>query len=262
MTCPEGPTDRGLATGQGSVALDFDQTAAGQLSDLTPAGRTTDSTPARRAISPTPAKRAMSQLLDGHRRFRADIWPERRVAYELLAEAGQSPVAAVIACADSRVDPSAIFGAAPGQLFVLRNVANLVPPYQPDAAYHGTSAGLEFAVKSLQVPIIVVLGHHQCGGVRALMQGGAGSLNDFVLPWMEIAARARGRVLACDLPEADQLTACEHETVKVALENLMSFPWIADPVRAGELLLMGAYYGIATGLLELLGPDGSFAAFA
>ena len=201
---------------------------------------------------------AITTLLAGYQNFRANIWPERRAAYETLAAEGQTPLAAVIACADSRVDPSAIFGAAPGQLFVLRNVANLVPPYQPDAAYHGTSAGLEFAVKALQVPVIMVLGHHQCGGVQALMRGATIDLTDFVLPWMEIAARARTRVLACTPAEADQLTACEHETVKVALENLLTFPWIAERVAAGKLQLLGAYYGIATGRLELLGADGVF----
>jgi len=201
---------------------------------------------------------AITTLLAGYQNFRANIWPERRAAYETLAAEGQTPLAAVIACADSRVDPSAIFGAAPGQLFVLRNVANLVPPYQPDAAYHGTSAGLEFAVKALGVRVIIVLGHHQCGGVHALMRGASAELGDFVLPWMEIAARARSRVLACGLPEAEQLTACEYETVKVALENLLTFPWIAERVAAGALRLQGAYYGIATGRLEWLAADGVF----
>ena len=198
----------------------------------------------------------MDELIAGYRRFRAETWPERRAVLQELAERGQRPLAAVIACADSRLDPSAIFDAAPGALFVVRNVANLVPPYQPDAAYHGTSAALEFAVKGLGISTIMVMGHAQCGGVHALLQGDAGNLSDFVLPWMQIASRARGR-LVCDAGE-DEQTACEHETVKVSLENLMTFPWIASGVQAGTLRLQGAYYGIATGVLALLDQDGIF----
>jgi carbonic anhydrase len=200
----------------------------------------------------------MEALLAGYRRFRDGIWPERRALYRGLAETGQKPLAAVVACADSRLDPSDIFSAGPGQLFVVRNVANLVPPYQPDAAYHGTSAALEFAVKALGVPTLLVLGHAQCGGVQALMRGDAGELSDFVMPWMGIAARARARVLACNTAWPDQLTACEHETVKVSLENLRTFPWIAEREAAGRLALVGAYYGIASGVLSVLGADGVF----
>src|SRR3954466_8889066 len=113
----------------------------------------------------------MQTLIDGYRRFRADAWPERRRLFETLAVEGQNPRALVIACADSRVDPAMIFDAAPGELFIVRNVANLVPPYAPDAAYHGTSAAIEFAVCLLEVQEIVVLGHANCGGVRALLEG-------------------------------------------------------------------------------------------
>ena len=200
---------------------------------------------------------SVENLIEGYRSFRRTIWPGQREAYALLAEAGQSPQAAVIACSDSRLDPSAIFGAGPGGLFVIRNVANLVPPYAPDAAYHGTSAALEFAVRGLQVRTIIVMGHAMCGGVRALVQGAPGELSDFVVPWMHIAERARERTLACDDP-AQQLDACEHETVRVSLENLMTFPWIAERVQDGRLSLQGAFYGIAKGTLELLGDDGRF----
>jgi carbonic anhydrase len=199
---------------------------------------------------------SLEVMVAGYRRFRASTWPERRAVMEDLAAQGQRPLAAVIACADSRLDPSAIFDAPPGGLFVVRNVANLVPPYQPDAAYHGTSAALEFAVKGLGITTIMVMGHAQCGGVHALLQGDAGNLSDFVMPWMQIASRARARLI-CD-PGEDEQTACEHETVKVSLENLMTFPWIASAVHAGALHLQGAYYGIATGILALLDPDGIF----
>jgi carbonic anhydrase len=201
---------------------------------------------------------AIDELLAGYRRFRDGTWPERRLLLEDLAARGQRPLAAVIACADSRLDPSAIFDAAPGALFVVRNVANLVPPYQPDAAYHGTSAALEFAVKGLGVSTIMVMGHAQCGGVQALMADHAGALTDFVMPWMQIAARAKARVDQTDATAAERQTACEHETVKVSLENLMTFPWVAAAVAEGKLRLQGAYYGIATGVLEFLDADGVF----
>ena len=201
----------------------------------------------------------VENLVEGYRSFRRTVWPKQREAYALLAEAGQSPLAAVVACSDSRLDPSAIFGAVPGGLFVIRNVANLVPPYEPDAAYHGTSAALEFAVRGLQVRTIIVMGHAMCGGVRALVQGAPGELSDFVMPWMRIAERARVRTLACDDP-AEQLDACEHETVRVSLENLMTFPWIAERVAEGRLVLQGAFYGIAKGTLELLNDDNQFLA--
>jgi len=199
----------------------------------------------------------METLLAGYRRFREGVWPGQRAAYEALAEAGQAPVAAVVACADSRLDPAAIFDAAPGQLFSIRNVANLVPPYAPDAAYHGTSAALEFAVRGLGVPHLVVLGHAQCGGVRALMEGDGG-LTDFLGGWMQIAAPARARVLRCSDPAFDALTACEHEVVRLSLANMMTFPWIAERLADGRLRLHGAYYGIASGVLQIMGPDGIF----
>lgn len=201
----------------------------------------------------------MENLLAGYRRFRTGVWPVQRATYAALAEEGQRPYAAVVSCADSRLDPAVIFDTPPGRIFSIRNVANLVPPYAPDAAYHGTSAALEFAVLGLQVPHLVVLGHAQCGGVRALMDG-AGDLTDFLLPWMSIAEPAKARVLACDDPCTDPLTACEQETVRLSLENLRTFPWIAARTAAGTLRLHGAYYGIASGSLQLLGPDGRFAA--
>ena len=200
----------------------------------------------------------MDSLLAGYRRFRAGVWPGQWAGYEALAQAGQAPVAAVVACADSRLDPAVIFDAAPGQLFSIRNVANLVPPYAPDAASHGTSAALEFAVRGLEVPHLVVLGHAQCGGVRALMEGDGG-LTDFLAGWMRIAEPARARVLRCSDPAMDNLTACEHEVVRLSLENLLGFPWVAERVKDGRLRLHGAYYGIASGVLQWMGADGSFA---
>ena len=154
-----------------------------------------------------------------------------------LARDGQSPPAMVIACADSRVAPEMIFDCAPGDIFVVRNVSNLVPPYEPDAGKHGTSAALEFAVTALNVRSIVVLGHSQCGGIRALMQGPNGNNGDFIASWMTIATKARTRV--CDAPDAASQSfetlcyRCEQESIRASLDNLMTFPWVAERVAAG-----------------------------
>src|SRR5271154_2172224 len=124
----------------------------------------------------------MQELLAGYQRFRTNGWPEKRRQFELLAEHGQSPQALVVACIDSRVDPAMIFDAAPGEMLTVRNVASLVPPYAPDAAYHGTSAALEFGVKVMEVRDLIVLGHGLCGGVQTLLEGGPGKANEFVAP--------------------------------------------------------------------------------
>ncbi|HEV3330224.1 MAG TPA: carbonic anhydrase [Bryobacteraceae bacterium] len=200
----------------------------------------------------------MKMLLAGYQRFRANGWPAQRKAFQSLARDGQSPKALVVACVDSRVDPAMIFDAAPGEILTLRNVANLVPPYAPDAAYHGTSAALEFAVRVLEVPHVMVLGHGQCGGVNALLNGAPGKAQEFVAPWMSIASPARDRALACSSVEERQ-RCCEQEVIKVSLSNLMTFPWIAERVEAGKLELHGAWFAIYTGMLMTLQPDGSFA---
>jgi carbonic anhydrase len=199
----------------------------------------------------------MEYLIEGYRGFRAHEWPERRARFEELAARGQSPRAMVIACSDSRVDPAMIFGAGPGELFVVRNVANLVPPYAPDAQYHGTSAALEFGVTVLAVEDLIVLGHGMCGGIRALLDP-AQAPADFVAPWMSIARAARDRVLAC-MPADQAQTACEHEAVKLTLDNLRTFPWIAAREADGRLRLHGASFDIRFGVLEVLQPDGRFA---
>ncbi|MBO1078994.1 carbonic anhydrase [Roseomonas haemaphysalidis] len=198
----------------------------------------------------------LEEFFAGYRQFRTEVWPERRKLFETLARDGQSPRALVISCSDSRVDPSMVFGAAPGELFTIRNVANLVPPYQPDGDYHGTSAALEFAVRVLQVPRIIVLGHAMCGGVHALLNGFPVTAQDFVEPWMRIARQARERALACE--PADAQTACEQETVKLSLRNLRGFPWVADRLADGSLQLTGGSFDIRTGILSILGDDGNF----
>ncbi len=196
----------------------------------------------------------MDDLLDGYRRFRAEVWPRERERFETLAARGQSPRTMVVCCSDSRADPQMIFGAAPGELFVVRNVANLVPPYAPDGAYHGTSAALEFGVRALGVGQVVVMGHALCGGVRALLEGAPAETPDFVEPWMRIAEPARRIAMRCEPGEARQ-ECCEHETVRLSIRNLMTFPWIAERVAAGRLRIRGFHFGIRSGALREIGAD-------
>ncbi len=201
----------------------------------------------------------MNSLIEGYRRFRATAWQQRRTLFRELAARGQSPRAMVITCADSRLDPQLVFDAAPGEIFVVRNVANLVPPYEPDAAYHGTSAAIEFAVRSLKVEHVIVLGHAQCGGIGALLRGAGESGADFIRHWMEIAAPARERALAATGGDAERAqTVCEHESIKVSLAHLLTFPWVKERVESGALTLHGWYFGIESGELLCLGADGTF----
>ncbi len=199
----------------------------------------------------------MDQLVAGYRRFRAIAWPQRRELFEGLARHGQQPRAMVLACSDSRVDPTMIFDARPGEMFIIRNVANLVPPFAPDGACHGTSAALEFGVRALEVRDLIVLGHGLCGGVQALLDGVPPPLGEFVGPWIRLAERARPGLLRCD--PAERQREGEHATVRVSLENLMTFPWIAERVADGRLTLHGAHFDIRTGVLALLGEGGQFA---
>jgi carbonic anhydrase len=200
----------------------------------------------------------MKNLLAGYRRFRDNGWPEQRRIFESLAENGQAPRALVIGCVDSRVDPARIFDTAPGEVLTIRNVANLVPPYAPDSAYHGTSAALEFGIQVLQIPDVIVLGHGLCGGVKALLDGAPVKGLEFVGPWMSLAQQACSRVPA-SLPDADRQRQCEYETVKVSLANLQTFPWVAERIASGDLRLHGAWFDIRFGELMLLQPDGKFA---
>lgn len=191
----------------------------------------------------------MNRLIDGYRRFRAEGWPAQRAQYEELALRGQKPHTMVIGCADSRVDPQTIFGAGPGELFVVRNVAALVPPFAPDGGAHGVSAALEFAVRLLKVERLVVLGHAQCGGVQAAVEGAPRQARDFLEPWMEIAAPALDSMPPTD-GARDILQHYEREVVRLSLANLMTFPWIAEAVRQRRLELHGFRFDIRTGALE------------
>ena len=192
----------------------------------------------------------METLLEGFRRFRETGFREHAGLFRHLALVGQRPRAVVIACCDSRVDPQMIFGAAPGDLFVIRNVANLVPPYRPDGDYHGTSAALEFAVREMGIGTVVVLGHTGCGGIKAMVEGTAGT--DFLGSWMRIAAPVRERVLA----EPDPAAAAEREAIRLSLANLLTFPWVAERAAAGTLSLHGCLFDVARADLLVLDADG------
>ncbi len=198
----------------------------------------------------------MDRLIAGYREFRTNIWPAERHRYESLARRGQRPETMVIACSDSRVDPQTVFDAGPGELFVVRNVAGLVPPYRPDADYHGTSAALEYAVRVLKVARIVILGHAQCGGVQAMVEGAPAEARDFVQPWMEIA-RPHLQPDAGSLVGDDRLTHYETAVVRLSVGNLRTFPWIEEAIVGGRLELHGLRFDIRSGVLSRL-EDGGF----
>jgi len=197
----------------------------------------------------------MEHLLAGYRRYRSERWPRLRALHQRLARA-QTPRVLIIACSDSRVDPATIFDADPGELFVIRNVANLAPPCESGGRYHGTSAAIEFAVERLQVETILVLGHAQCGGVAAALASDTAG-DSFLAAWVSLLDPVKARIR--NLP-GDPARALEYESIKATLENLMSFPFVARRVSEGSLLLAGAHYGIADGGLEILDPaSGTFA---
>ncbi|MGQ0658615.1 MAG: carbonic anhydrase [Chromatiales bacterium] len=197
---------------------------------------------------------SLEGLIAGYCRFRTTRFPSAQVLYRQLEARGQSPKTLLIACCDSRVDPATIFDAGPGELFVVRNVANLVPPSTPDGRHHGTSAALEFAVLHLQVECIVVMGHAQCGGAKALLEGvhEDPSRSDFIGSWMGLAAPARERVLSLPVAPADMQRRIEYEIVRESLTNLLSFQWLRQRVEKGSLALHGLHFGIATGELAML----------
>ena len=197
----------------------------------------------------------MDRLIEGYRRFHVDTWLEQRARFDKLAK-GQSPETLVIACSDSRVDPQMIFDASPGELFVVRNVAALVPPFEPDGGRHGVSAALEFGVRVLKVKRIVVLGHARCGGIQALVEGAPDHAQDFVAPWMASAEPVLQRAPTKTGPS--KLDGYEMEAVKLSLDNLLTFPWVAEAVGEGRLGLHGLRFDIRSGVLWRLGDGGKF----
>ena len=203
-------------------------------------------------------------LLDGYRRFRSHGWGAQHQRWAELAE-GQSPKAMVIACSDSRVDPSLIFDARPGEIFVVRNVANLVPPFEPDNRYHGVSAALEFAVTQLEVEELVVMGHGFCGGCAAALTGqfenAAHGAGHFIAHWIDMLVEARDPIRA-RRPELDRQAFFEMELagVRISLRNLRTFPWVREREESGRLKLHGAWFAVAEGLLHVY--DEASGAFA
>jgi carbonic anhydrase len=193
----------------------------------------------------------MQHLIEGYRTYRQQRWPELQALHQQLAERGQSPRVLVIACADSRVDPATIFNAGPGELFVIRNVANLAPPFEERPGYHGVSAAIEFAVVQLKVETILVLGHAQCGGVAAALSDRPREPSSFLDHWVSLLDPAKSRIKG---QPGDPQTALEHESIRVTLENLVTFPFVRQAVEQRCLRLVGARYGVADGSLELLNP--------
>ncbi len=205
-------------------------------------------------------RKELIRLISGFRRFKEKYFEPENSFYRNLAT-GQSPKTLIVGCSDSRVDPAIITSAAPGELFVVRNVANLVPPYEgPSLGLHGVSAAIEFAVVNLKVENIVVLGHRQCGGIRVLMSSDHVNTSSFVDQWMRIAQPAKERVLQREgaATPLDQLSQhCEFESIIESISNLRTFPFVIDAIRERDLSLIGAYFDLESGRLYELAEDHS-----
>ncbi len=193
-------------------------------------------------------------LIEGFLRFRGNLFPSDDVEYLRLFAEGQKPKFLIVGCCDSRVDPAIIFNCSPGELFVIRNVANIVPPNEERHGHHGTSAALEYGVCNLGVEHVVVLGHAHCGGIQTLIQtAGVSNPDSFIDDWMRLVESARVSV-ELDYPDADmeqRQRICEQRAIKVSLENLLTFPWIAKRVAEKTLYIHGWYFDIQQG--QLLG---------
>ena len=198
-----------------------------------------------------------AQLIEGFSRFRERHFAKNDALFRELVEQGQTPKIMVVACCDARVDPALVLDCAPGDLFVIRNVASLVPPAENQGHYHGTSAALEFGVRKLNVEHLIVLGHAHCGGIRALLEGDMQKEDVFISEWMGIADAAREQVNLefADAGSAARHRACEQQAILISLRNLMTFSWIRERVEQGMLSLHGWYFDIERG--ELLGYDTS-----
>ena len=202
----------------------------------------------------------IARFLSGFRNFQKTYFCTDNAYFDTLKEA-QNPRSLVIACSDSRVDPAILTGCEPGDMFVVRNVANLVPPYETGSGYHGVSAALEYAVKVLKVEHVIVLGHSCCGGIQALMDPDRKRLGEFIAPWVSIAEGAFHEV-SRNLPDKTQemrARACEQAAILVSLENLLSFPWLNERVAEGKIYLHGWYFDLLKGeLLSYLPETGAF----
>lgn len=192
------------------------------------------------------------RLMDGYRVFRGERFSHEQQRYRRLADHGQTPEVMVIACCDSRAAPEIIFDAAPGEIFAVRNVANLVPPYEPDGAYHSTSAALEFAVQSLKVKSIVVMGHGRCGGIEAALNPAAEPLSpgDFIGKWMDLLKPAAAAISSGGwMTSSEQQRALERVSIRYSIDNLRTFPCVKILEDKNRLSLHGAWFDIAEGAL-------------
>ncbi len=200
-------------------------------------------------------------LLDGYKSFMSDRYDPEQGRYRELADKGQSPTTMIIACCDSRAAPETIFSAGPGELFVLRNVANLVPPFQPDGGQHGTSAAIEFAVNALKISNIVVMGHGRCGGIRAALDPSAGPLaqGDFIGKWMSMLAPVSEAVSKYTLAtDRERQTMLERFSIRNSIANLRTFPYVKALEAEGKLGVHGAWFDISSGELWVMNADGDF----
>lgn len=199
----------------------------------------------------------LRKLISGFKRFQDNYFKSDDALYQELSK-GQRPKVLVVGCCDSRVDPAILTDCRPGDLFVLRDIANLVPPYQEDQSQHGISSAIEYAVCYLKVEHIIVLGHSHCGGIDALMQyDPEHPIGEFIDRWVSIAQPARDAVQRelCYKSRELQLKACEQASILISLENLLSFPWVSQRVEAGNLALHGWYFDLDTGELFGYHPD-------
>jgi carbonic anhydrase len=189
--------------------------------------------------------------MTGFARFRKSYFGDDKKLYERLTQQGQTPKTIIVGCCDSRVDPAIITDCDPGDLFTIRNVANLVPPFETAGKFHGTSAALEFGVCNLNAESIIVLGHAKCGGIRNLLEQKStdNSENSFISSWMKVATNARNRVLSRmhGEPQEKVQRACEQEAILVSLDNLLTFPWILERVAQRKLELHGWYFDLEHG---------------
>ena len=200
-------------------------------------------------------------LLDGHANFMSGRYSREKERIRDLAEAGQKPTTMIIACCDSRAAPEMIFDCGPGEAFVLRNVANLVPTYQPDGGQHGTSAAIEFAVKALGIANIVVMGHGRCGGIKAALNPDYSPLDegDFIGKWMSMLGELPSQLGTNSMMTAtEQQTALERISIRNSIRNLRTFPYVAALEKEEKLTVHGAWFDISTGELWVMDNEGDF----
>lgn len=208
-------------------------------------------------LASLPIRPVPGYLIQRYRGWKATDHMENQAWYRRLAESGQRPRCMVISCCDSRVHVTEVFGAGPGEFFIHRNIANLVPPYAPDSDHHGTSAALEYGVRHLKIANLIVMGHSICGGVRGCHEMCSGNSPEFEAPnsfigrWLDILRPGYERVKNLDTVEAQQ-SALEREAVVVSLENLMTFPFVQEAIESGELAVHGMWVNVASGVLEVL----------